>query len=284
MNVPFTEITTDPKDILDLADHMRSARALVEKRFIRDGLRTLHRYRGTFWSWMGSHYQIVDDEEIRSQIWDFLDLARTSVTDKKGNAHILPYHPNKTKVENVHAALISVCQLNEKHDPPMWLGDDPKRKYPADELFSCRNGLLHLPTGKRLPPTPAYFGITASNVEFNPKAPPPKKWKQFLADTIVDKEGISVLQEIFGYLLSPDMSQQKIFLCVGPKRSGKGTMARLVTQLVGNEAVTGPTMTSLGETFGLEPLITSSLAIISDARIGAKTDKANITEIGRAHV
>jgi putative DNA primase/helicase len=37
-------------------------------------------------------------------------------------------------------------------------------------------------------------------------------------------------------------------------------------------------MSSLGEQFGLEPLITKPLAIISDARIGARTDKSAIVE------
>ena len=42
--------------------------------------------------------------------------------------------------------------------------------------------------------------------------------------------------------------------------------------------VAGPTMGSLGESFGLEPLIGKSLAIISDARIGQRTDKSVIVE------
>ena len=37
-------------------------------------------------------------------------------------------------------------------------------------------------------------------------------------------------------------------------------------------------MSSLGETFGLEPLITKPAAIISDARIGARSDKSAIVE------
>ena len=93
-----------------------------------------------------------------------------------------------------------------------------------------------------------------------------------------DQEAINLLQEQFGYLLSPDTSQQKILLMVGPKRSGKGTIARILSKLLGRNSVGGPTMSSLSETFGLEPLITKSLAIVSDARIGQRTDKSMITE------
>lgn len=36
-----------------------------------------------------------------------------------------------------------------------------------------------------------------------------------------DIESIHTLQEIFGYLLTTDTTQQKMFLLKGPKRSGK---------------------------------------------------------------
>ena len=54
--------------------------------------------------------------------------------------------------------------------------------------------------------------------------------------------------------------------------------ARILKGLLGTASVAGPTMSSLADTFGLEPLITKPLAIISDARIGARTDKSAITE------
>ena len=38
---------------------------------------------------------------------------------------------------------------------------------------------------------------------------------------------MDTLQEIFGYLLTSNTSQQKIFLIIGPPRSGKGTMVRI---------------------------------------------------------
>jgi len=34
------------------------------------------------------------------------------------------------------------------------------------------------------------------------------------------------LQDWFGYTLSPDTSQQKMLMIVGPTRSGKGTIGR----------------------------------------------------------
>src|SRR5215471_14375293 len=69
-----------------------------------------------------------------------------------------------------------------------------------------------------------------------------------------------------------------LIFSIGDKRSGKGTKARVHRALLGHDSVVGPPMSSLGETFGLEPLITKKLAIISDARIGRRTDTSLIIE------
>jgi len=81
-----------------------------------------------------------------------------------------------------------------------------------------------------------------------------------------DLESVALLQEWMGYCLVGDTSQQKMLLLVGPKRSGKGTIGRILTRLVGAGNVAGPTTSSLAGAFGLQPLIAKSLAIVSDAR------------------
>jgi len=81
-----------------------------------------------------------------------------------------------------------------------------------------------------------------------------------------------------GYLLTPDTRQQKILMLVGPKRSGKGTIARVLQRLLGPENVVAPTLASLATNFGLAPLIGKTLAIVSDARLSARADQAAIAE------
>ena len=66
-------------------------------------------------------------------------------------------------------------------------------------------------------------------------------------------------------------------MMVGPKRSGKGTIARVLRRLVGERNVAGPTLSSLSEPFGLEPLLGKSVAIISDARLSG-TGSSVVTE------
>jgi len=93
-----------------------------------------------------------------------------------------------------------------------------------------------------------------------------------------DVESIATLQEIFGYALGADTSQQKAFLLVGPKRSGKGTIARVLTEMVGKENTVSPTLASLGTNFGLQPLIGKRVGIVSDARLSGRTDQAVVAE------
>ena len=64
-------------------------------------------------------------------------------------------------------------------------------------------------------------------------------------------------------------------LLIGPTRSGKGTIARVLTALLGKGNVAGPTLASLGTNFGLSPLIGRPLAVVSDARLAG----ANVHQI-----
>jgi putative DNA primase/helicase len=262
-----TRILVDPKD------PMTTARKILATSFTTpDGVPTLWRHRGTFWRWTGTYFALADDETLRSRVWGFLDQAV-----KQQGPVVVPFKPTRARVGEVIDALVAVCQLDEHTSPPVWLSGLPVA--PADEFFACGNGLLHLPTGTLHPPTPAYFCLNASTVIYNSAATVPTRWLTFLKQLFGDDvEAINMLQDWFGYVLSPDTSQQKIGGIIGPKRSGKGTIARVLTKVLGTHSVAGPTMSSLGETFGLEPLITASLAIVSDVRIGQRTDKSTIVE------
>ena len=263
--------------ILDPADPIRSARRFTAENFTSgDGQPTLYRHRGAFWSYTGSYFRLTNDETIKASIWTFLEKAKRRIkVDEEWQ--VVPFKPTRERVGNVLEALGAIRQLDSIIEPPAWL--TPIEMPPANEFFACGNGLLHLPSGKLYPATPDYFNLSASDVAFDRHAAQPKKFLDFLKQLWGDdQQSIILLQDWHGYSLSPDTSQQKICLMVGPKRSGKGTIARILKGLLGTASVAGPTMSSLADTFGLEPLITKPLAIISDARIGARTDKSAITE------
>ena len=112
-----------------------------------------------------------------------------------------------------------------------------------------------------------------------PREPEPSQWLDFLDQLWPgDPESIATLQEIFGYCLTPDTRQQKAFLSGRPKRSGKGTIGRVLTRLIGERNCVAPTLAGLGTNFGLAPLIGKRLAIISDARLSGRADQHAIAE------
>jgi putative DNA primase/helicase len=74
------------------------------------------------------------------------------------------------------------------------------------------------------------------------------------------------------------VSQHKILMLVGPPRSGKGTIARILEALIGKNNCESPTLSDLGTQFGLQPLVGKMVAIIADARMSGRSDMAQITE------
>ena len=119
------------------------------------------------------------------------------------------------------------------------------------------------------PHSPHFFNEVAVPFAYEPNAPAPSRWIAFLRELWDDDDdSIAALQEWFGYVVSGRTDLHKVLLLVGPTRAGKGVIARVLKSLVGAANVTGPTLASLGQNFGLQDLIGKALAIISDARLG----------------
>ena len=177
------------------------------------------------------------------------------------------------------------CSLIPREwDTPCWL--DKNGYSPAPNLVACRNGILNLETRKLQPHDPLFFTANCLPLDYDPDAPKPKRWLRFLEEIWPgDKEGYydaeaeETLQEIAGYLLTSDTSQQKIFLIIGPSRSGKGTIVHALEQLLGDDNCVFPTLSSLGGEFGKWPLIDKKLAAVTDARISSKADTDKIAEL-----
>lgn len=220
-------------------------------------------------------YRPVEDATMRTAVWEALHAA--SVRKMKDDEVVfVPFKPGPGQVSGVLDALEAVAhQPADKMAPPVWLdGDGP----PPGEIISCRNGLLHVPSGELLPPTPRFFTRNALDIAYDPGAPEPREWLAFVRQTFPDVDAATLLQEWFGYLLLPDMSQEKMLLMVGPPRSGKGTIQKVLTELVGRSNICAPSIKSLGGDFGLQPMIGKQVAFLSDIRLGSSSDRAAITE------
>jgi putative DNA primase/helicase len=136
-----------------------SARKYLRLHHTKAGLRTLHHQNATFYQWAQTHYIEATTEEVRANLYGFLDQA-VIPTGKEGET--VPFAPTKAKVGNVLEALAAEAQLPYTVKPPSWL--DGEAHLAASDLISCANGLLHPPTRTVLPHSPAFFSLNA--VEF----------------------------------------------------------------------------------------------------------------------
>ncbi|MGD1237284.1 DNA primase family protein [Mycobacterium seoulense] len=250
-----------------LYDQYRADKVLIGNGRRKDRVRTLLAWRGGWMQWHGTHWAEIDAAHLRSSIYEILHNAVYEHVTKDGS-EIKPWNPDKHKIANVLEAMAAVGHLSTDIDPPSWIVHSPT-EIPAAQVISCTNGVLDVSTRRLTEHTPALFNVVSVPFDYEQHAAEPTAWLDFLASVWADdQESIRLLQEFFGYVLCGSTDMQKALLLIGPTRSGKGTIGRILTELIGRGHVAGPTLASLGTNFGLSPLLGKPLAIISDARLG----------------
>jgi putative DNA primase/helicase len=259
---------TDMKPSAKWLDGAMIAAEIVQEMTV-DKVCTLRFWNGGWWLWRGGAYRPRPDQEVTSEV------VRILATRFAG---VKPEHVNCVLMH-----LRSQTSLSSNITAPTWLGEAPSNWRPND-CVALRDSIVHLPTlaaggEARIDASPKLFTVAACDFDFNPDPPRPDAWLSFL-DSVWgnDQDAINTLQEILGYLLTSDTRQHKIFMLIGPPRSGKGTIQRLIYRLVGQENCCGPTLGSLGECFGLSPLLGKTVAIVSDARLSGRGDSALVLE------
>jgi putative DNA primase/helicase len=268
--------------ILDPTDTRRSARLFIAANYTVNDTLTLRRQAGVFYHYqpkLGA-YDALADETVRAELYSFLETAKARTKDEE----LTDFRPNRNKVSDVLDAFNALANLDPSLKAPRWLANEPLGLNRLDILV-CPNGLLHIPTRALLPPTPDFFTLNGIDCEYNADAPTPTQWLTFLdqlwsatSDEPGDPDSIDTLQEVFGYLLCPDTHFQKLFSIIGPKRSGKSLIGRVLARLGGERNTCSPTLASFGDQFGKQGLIGKTLAIIGDARISGRSDSASVAE------
>jgi len=180
-------------------------------------------------------------------------------------------------------ALEALSLLAGRIDQPAWLGDDSPPPWPAAECIVTRSGIVHIPsvgtdTRHIIPCTPALFSTNAMPYGYDGDAGCPE-WCAFLQSLLSDDPAsIDTLQEWFGLCLVPDTRHHKLLMLIGPPRSGKGTIARVLRGMIGTPNLCSPTLSSLAGPFGLWPLVGKLVALIADARLSGRTDAVAVVE------
>ena len=258
-------------------DPVPNVTKFLDDLFVRDRRLVLVQQGGMFYLWNGQCYPALEDATLRKALYKWFNRAYywggVKVPVKR------PFAPTQRKVSDLFDATKHLTLIPTPTPNPSWLEESPSNRPFAHEVIACQNGLVHWPTRKLHPHTPLFYVHHAVPFAFDAKAPKPKRWWRFLSELWGDDvASIEALQEMFGYVVSGDTSQQKMFLLVGPKRGGKGTIARVLRRLIGAHNVAGPTLASFATNFGLQDLVAKSLAVISDARLSDKSDHSIVAE------
>lgn len=257
------------KLVLSTSRTLPTAQAVVRDKYTHAAGQTLRSYANELYEWKQNRWAVIEPDEFRGRLQPLLHDAVKVQPGEDGEEKLVPFPANPTTVEAAVKTIQAHVHLPVSYVPPVWLNSGDH--LPAREILASPNHLLHIPTKTLIKPTPMFFNTNA--IEFDPdfSAELPHKWFAFLHQLFDgDVEALNLLQEWFGYCLSGDTSLQKMLLIVGPKRSGKGTIGRVLRRLLGILNVAGPTVGSLTGQFGLQPLIGKTLAIVSDARFSGK--------------
>lgn len=244
-----------------------TAQAFLRDNYLHERLPTLVTYADALWVWKNNRYEQIEDGAVQNQLYPWLHDALRYYFDRSTKTlRLIDFESNPGSVKAALATIKSESFIPACAQIPFWRGTGTA---PAllHELLPCKSKTLHIPTRQVSEPTPELFAVNALEFDYDPKAARPTRWLAFLDELFGDdRQAIELLQEWVGYCLTNATSQQKMMLMVGPRRSGKGTIARVMRQLIGENNIVSPTVSSIASNFGLQPLLGKTNAIVSDAR------------------
>lgn len=270
-------ILPDPKNPSEVA------KALIPK-YRKGHLATLINRDGIWYQWQESHWTELTDSQMTTALYRETQDKVFQPRDKtgpmfndKGEPVLVPWNPNRTNLAEVRSALQAEIDSSFEHGltvrDGVWLDESGRGR-----VMSFSNGLLDLKTRELSPHTPAYFNLSAVPYAYDPQAPAPVEWEKFLVSLWpAERESVDLLQEWFGYVVSGRIDLHKALLLLGPKRSGKSTIMRVLESVIGHANYVGISMGSLATNFGMQEMIGKTVANIGDARIQPK-DRVTIME------
>lgn len=200
-----------------------------------------------FYIFGGRSWRTVDDEVIKAKVQNSI-------------AHYKPADSFTSGIFRVFCDLVTV----ETAENGTWL-TDPNRDTTNLAVFA--NGIvdLGLDSPVLMPHTYEYFCFNELPYEYKPNAQCPS-WKQFLT-SIWDNNSVlkRQLQQWMGYCLTRDTSLQKFAILMGKPRAGKGVIAEIITNMIGEANVSSPSLSNLTKDSTLDKMSTSAVAFIPDA-------------------
>jgi P4 family phage/plasmid primase-like protien len=229
---PFTALK--PTQLVTTGDHFLDAME-IQRNFYTGRLAQLN---GAPHWWNGLHWELADMQIMRSHAAVALCGQKVTQARVSGTVAVLADH-------------LSGSPLGEAD--------------PVNRLVHFSNASLDTETGEVRQALPLDRHTRTLAVEYAPsaKAPTWERWLSSIFDG--ETERIQLLQELMGWCLVRDsLGIEKAALLIGPPRSGKGTIIRVIQGLLG-AAAGSLSLSQLGDGKTLSGMRGCTVAIDSDA-------------------
>jgi len=263
-------LSVDPDVFIDDTGYIIADQFIRKQNVTEDNISTLRNYHGQWVRWVKHHYENIMPQTLRGEIYKFLEGKKYVKITAKG-IEIAPYKPTARKINDILDALNSWCPITK--DPPVWL--DNEQHISPSNLIAFQNGMLDVNEFMKgniilHPPDPRLFTYNVFPYNYNRDS-----WSHLFEDTYKqwlndDPEAIMLLAQWFGYNLVPDMSQEKLMIFTGPRRSGKGTALVALQSMLGRDQYCATSFGALAKQFGCAPLVGKLTATLGDAKTPRK--------------
>jgi P4 family phage/plasmid primase-like protien len=235
----------------DLADQF-----LIARQYYGDDGSRLHWYRQNWYTFDGQIFQVRPEYSVKAEVLEYVQLGDTRVK------------ATKLFRDNVIRNLQSRCHVDSSLQLPAF--ENSGKWMTAPNHIVLTNGILNLDAvfnnavdQALRPHEPTFFSTVALSFAFDLHADC-AKWCRFIEQILPDQSSRLLLQEIFGYCLTYDVSQQKFFIFEGPGGNGKGVVLNVLTGLLGDANVSSLGLEVFSHTHGLELTLGKLVNITGD--------------------
>jgi putative DNA primase/helicase len=243
-------------------------------------------WRNEWYRYKGTHYERFDVSHLEVRVRGFISNYFYNGWKDGNDKCASPRECTQKIVSEVIKNMATMKFLSPSIEMDSWINEELPR-----QCVAFKNGILNLeelfdegdPAANEnrtfLPHSPKWFSLTCLPYDCDLTQQCPN-WLKFLDDVFNgDAQSIEAVKRWFGYLLLPDTKLQKMMFIIGPTRSGKGTMMKVMIGLFGREAVASPSLNGLAsDDYALHSLYGKTIAIIPDARLSRRADREGVAE------
>lgn len=201
-----------------------------------------YKWRGDFYNYKEGVYRPRQVEEVRSMV--FREMLKDGLV-------------NYRTVSRANDKIATFKSLDGK---TFFEGEEN----PNDQILNFQNGLLDMSTYQLMPHTPEYLSTSQIPVMYNHAATCPN-WMKFISEvSSEDEDQMKLLQQIAGYVMTTDTRYAKAFILYGSGANGKSLFNRMISKIVGRDAISSLNLSTITKQFGLTGLIGKKVNFIDE--------------------